>query len=251
MATQEFYIRNASETEARGPFTQEHLVSLAETGQITKESLYYDSGKEQWVAIFESPELTALIFPEKTGLKLKAKTKLKTLNVADSAAATISVDDMLAAAEGRTADTEDKLDPAIARERAAAIGLYATITLLLISAVALIMPSIDILTSNPDLFSILQLPLAILGAANLLLALMLFMQVTTVYSFVRFSATLGLGLVGFLLWTQGQTMPLAAFAVGSAGLYFCTVFVNFVGIGLASGLGLVGMTGYAFFALTT
>jgi hypothetical protein len=251
MATQEFYIRNASETEARGPFTHEHLVSLAETGQITKESLYYDSGKEQWVAIFESPELTALIFPDKAALKLKAKTKLKTLNVADSAAAAISVDDMLAAAEGRTADTKDKLDPSIARERAAAIGLYATITLLLISAVALIMPSIDILSSDPDLLSILQRPLAILGAVNVLLALLLILQMTTVYPFVRFSATLGLGLVGFLLWTQGQTMPLIAFALGSVGLYFCTVLINLAGIGLVSGLGLVGMAGYAFYALTT
>ena len=250
MATQEFYIRNASETEARGPFTHEHLVSLAETGQITKETLYYDAGKEQWVAISESAELIAAIFPEKVSLKLKAKTKLKTLNVADSAAPAISVDDMLAAAEGRTADTQDKLDPAIARERAAAIGLYSTIGLLIISAVALILPSIDVLVSF-SLPALLQHPLALLGGFDLVLALLLILQMTTVYPVVRFSAMLGIGLVGLLLWTRGQTMPLTAFTVGSLGLYFCTVFINFVGIGLASGLGLAGMAGYAFFALTT
>lgn len=250
MATQEFYIRNASETEARGPFTHEHLISLAETGQITKETLYYDAGKEQWVAISESAELIAAIFPEKANLKLKAKTKLKTLNVADSAAPAISVDDMLAAAEGRTADTQDKLDPAIARERAAAIGLYSAITLLLISAIALILPSIDVL-ANPDIMILIQHPLAILGGFNLVLAILLILQMTTIYPVIRFSAMLGIGLVGFLLWTRGQTMPLAAFTVGSVGLYFCTVFINFAGIGLSAGLGLAGMAGYAFFALTT
>ncbi|CAM3155609.1 GYF domain-containing protein [Rariglobus hedericola] len=250
MATQEFYIRNASETEARGPFTHEHLISLAETGQITRETLYYDAAKEQWVPITEDAELIAVIFPEKVSLKLKSKTKLKTLNVADAAAAPISVDDMLAAAEGRTAETEDKLDPSIARERAAAIGLYSAIVLLLISAAALMLPSIDIL-ANFDPVVLLKHPLVILGAFNTVLAVLLGLQVTQAYPLVRFSAAMGVGLVGFLLWTQSQSTPLAAFALGSAGLYFCTVFVNFAGVGLAAGLGLVGMGGYAFFALTT
>ena len=250
MATQEFYIRNATETEARGPFTHEHIVSLAETGQITKETLYYDATKEQWLPITDNAELLAIAFPEKAALKLKAKTKLKTLNVPDTGAAAISVDDMLAAAEGRTADTQDKLDPAHARERAAAIGLYATIVLLLISAASLVLPAIDILIA-PDPATLIQHPLAILGGFNLVLAVLLILQVVQVYPLVRFSAALGIGLVGFLLWTQGQTMPLAAFAIGSAGLYFCTVFINFIGIGLSVGLGLAGMAGYAFFALTT
>lgn len=250
MATQEFYIRNASETEARGPFNHEHLVSLAETGQITRETLYYDAVKEEWMPVTENAELIAVIFPEKTTLRLKGRTGLKTLNVADTTASPISVDDMLAAAEGRTEDTQDKLDPAIARERAAAIGLYSAIVLLLLSAAALTLPAIDFL-AEPNLGGLLQRPLVLLGGLNLVLALLLILQVTQAYPVVRFSSALGVGLVGFLLWTQGQTVPLAAFAVGSAGLYFCTVFLNFIGIGLAAGLGLAGMLGYAFFALTT
>ncbi len=250
MATQEFYIRNPTETEARGPFTHEHLISLAENGQVTKETLYYDATKEEWTPVTGNAELMALIFPEKVALKLSSKVTLKTINVADANAAPITVDDMLAAAEGRTADTKDKLDPAIARERAAAVGLYAAIVLLLISAVALMLPAIDILV-NPDLATLIQHPLALLGIFKLVLAILLILQVTQAYPMVRFSCTLGIGLVGFLLWTQGQSIPLIAFAVGSAGLYFCTVFISFVGIGLASGLGLAGMLGYAVFALTT
>ncbi len=249
MATQEFYVRSASETEARGPFTQEHLVSLAENGQITKETLFYDAATEQWVRIGDNTELSTQIFPEKQTLKLKARDNIKTLNVRKEEDAPISVEDMLAAAEGRTEETKDKLDPAIARERAASIGLYATTALLLISAAALILPSIDVVITL-DVIAILQHPLAILGAFHAVLALLLLLQVTQIYPLVRFATTLGLGFTGFLLWIDGQLVPLAALAVGSTGLYFCTVFINFLGVGLAAGLGFAGMLGYAFYALT-
>jgi hypothetical protein len=249
MATQEFYVRSASETEARGPFTQEHLVSLVENGQITKETLFYDATSEQWMAIGDNAELCAQLFPEKKTLKLKARDNIKTLNVRKEDDAPISVEDMLAAAEGRTDETKGKLDPAIARERAAAIGLYAAIALLLISAASLVLPSIDVVIKL-DPVEIIQHPLAILGAFHAGLAALLLLQVTQIYPLVRFAAALGLGFTGFLLWTEGQLVPLAALAVGSTGLYFCTVFINFLGVGLATGLGLAGMLGYAFYALT-
>jgi hypothetical protein len=250
MATQEFYIRNASETEARGPFNHEHMVSLAENGQITKETLYYDAGTEQWVALESNPEVCAVIFPQKVALKLKAKTTFKTLNVPDANAAPISVDQLLAAAEGRTAETADKLDPTIARERAAGIGRWSALVILCISAAALCLPSIDVLTKL-DLEALLLHPMAILGVGQAFLALLLLLQVTQAYPVVRLSATLGIGMVGFILWSRGQTTPMASFVLGSLGLYFCTVFINFVGVGLAAGIGLAGMAGYAMFALTT
>jgi hypothetical protein len=250
MATQEFYIRNASETEARGPFNHEHMVSLAENGQITKETLYYDAGTEQWVALESNPEVCAVVFPQKVALKLKAKTTFKTLNVADANAAPISVDQLLAAAEGRTAETADKLDPTIARERAAGIGRWSALVILCISAAALCLPSIDVLTKL-DVEALLLHPMAILGVGQAVLALLLLLQVTQAYPVVRLSATLGIGMVGFILWSRGQTTPMASFALGSLGLYFCTVFINFVGVGLAAGIGLAGMAGYAMFALTT
>ena len=250
MATQEFYIRNASETEARGPFNHEHMVSLAENGQITKETLYYDSGTEQWVALETNPAVCAIIFPQKVALKLKAKTTFKTLNVADTNAAPISVVQLLAAADGRTAETADKLDPILARERAAVIGRWSATIILCISAAALCMPSIDILTQL-DVDSLLLKPLAILGVGQAVLALLLFLQVTQAYPLVRLSATLGIGMVGVILWSHGQTTPMASFALGSIGLYFSTVFINFIGVGVAAGLGLAGMAGYAMFVLST
>jgi hypothetical protein len=250
MATQEFYIRNAEETEARGPFNHEHLVSLAETGQITKQTLYYDMVGEQWQELRLNPEVCAIVFPHKAPLKLKAKTTIQTLNVPEPAGSEITVRDLLAAAEGRTAETADKLDPTIARERAAAIGRWAATVILALSASALALPSIDVLIKlNPA--KLLLEPLALLGLAQAVLALLLLLRVTQVYPLVRLSATVGIGLVGFLLWTRGQTIPLVSFALGSVGLYFSTIFINFIGVGLAAGLGLAGMLGYTLFALAT
>ena len=137
MATQEIYIRNQTDTEARGPFNVEQISSLAEAGQVTAETLVYDSTTEQWVALSANPELMAAAFPEKKRLSLKAK-EIKTLNKPDENAKAITVNDMLAAAEGRTDDTKGKSDPEIAMMRAAKVGLIgATVTLDTLDAVAL------------------------------------------------------------------------------------------------------------------
>src|SRR5512132_2768686 len=103
MATQELYIRNATETEARGPFNTQQVADLAEAGQVTADTLIYDATTEQWVAINANPELMAVIFPEKKKLALKAK-EIKTLNKPDEHAKPITVNDMLDAAEGKTED---------------------------------------------------------------------------------------------------------------------------------------------------
>src|SRR5687768_16174789 len=121
MATQEIYIRNATETEARGPFTAQQVADLAEAGQVTADTLVYDATTEQWVALNTNTELMGVVFPEKRKLALKAK-EIKTLNKADADAKPISVNDMLAAAEGRTDETSDKKDPEIAMARAAKVG---------------------------------------------------------------------------------------------------------------------------------
>src|SRR5207244_4961940 len=59
MATQELYIRNATETEARGPFNVQQVADLAEAGQVTAETLIYDPASEQWVALSRSEEHTS------------------------------------------------------------------------------------------------------------------------------------------------------------------------------------------------
>jgi len=72
MATQEYYIRESSENEARGPFNLEQLVSLAETGQVTIETLWYDAAVEDWTSIGATDSLRSSLFPEKRKLRMKA-----------------------------------------------------------------------------------------------------------------------------------------------------------------------------------
>lgn len=241
MATQEFYIRNESENEARGPFNLEQLITLIDSNQITLETLFYDANTEQWAAIGSNEELKQSLFPEKKKLKVKPKEQTQTLNTtASDSRPPITVDDMLAAAEGRTGDTSDKRDPAIAQARAAAVGAWCIVAMLIVAAIGELLPSIDLIT-NFQSTKLLEEPLVILGALDLLLAIMLGLGVTQFYPLVRFRAALALGFLGFIFYTQGQSLPFLAAIGGSVGLYLCTISVNLPAILIAAGIGLAGI----------
>ncbi|MFI5356344.1 MAG: DUF4339 domain-containing protein [Opitutales bacterium] len=251
MATVEYYVRNESETEARGPFNLEQLISLVENGQVTVESLFYDATTEQWTAINTNEELKAALFPEKKKLKIKTREEFRSLNAPTSEdTPPITVSDMLAAAEGRTEDTKDKRDPKIAMARAAAIGCWTCVLLLVLSAVSELLPSIDFLTA----FSVDKLyeqPLVVLGALDVFFAIMLLLGTVSLYPLVRFRAALGLGFVGFIFYAQGMTLPLVALLAGSFGLYYCTVALTLPSVLAASGVGLAGMLGVAYELIMT
>ncbi len=239
MATQEFYIRNESDTEARGPFTLEQLSSLIDSSQLTPATLYYETNTEQWTAIEANAELKAALFPEKRKLTVRAKEQLETLNKSAEGAAPITVNDMLAAAEGRTADTKDKQDPAEAMARAAGIGRFAAIAALVIASAGEMLPSAEAIMAM-DTSKIMEHPLVILGVLDLFLAVVLGLGVVSVYPFIRFRAALGLGFLGFVFWTHGQSLPFLAVVAGSAGLYLSTVFVSLLPVIIAAVLAVGG-----------
>jgi len=205
---------------------------------------------EKWVAIGDNAEVKTSVFPEKKKLMVKKDLKVVTLNKENDSAAPITVTDMLAAAEGRTDDTKDKSDPAIAMARAAKVGMWSCIVGLVCSAIGEIVPSIDaVMTMDPA--KILPYPLVFLGALDVGLALLLILGVISLYPFVRFRAALGLGFIGLMYWTQGIHLPLIAVILGSVGLYISTIFVSYLPIAIAAGLTLAGMGGFAWFALTS
>jgi hypothetical protein len=250
MVTQEFYIRNVTDTDARGPFNLEQLSSLAENGQVTNETMYYEAGTEQWVTVGSNMELMAQLFPQKKQLKVKPKERISALNVSSENAAPIEVTDMLAAAEGRTVDTKDKADPAEALARAAKLGMYACTLTLLISAAALLAPSIDVISAG-DYKKLIGQPFVILGAIDLVLFLLLVLQTVSVYPFVRFRAALGAGFLGLVYWNQGDATTALAAIAGSLGLYLSTIFTNLAGLLVAVGLGLAGMGYFAYAILNS
>ncbi|MDB6093221.1 MAG: hypothetical protein JWM32_783 [Verrucomicrobia bacterium] len=249
MAMEEIYIRSETETEARGPFNLEQLVSLADTGQVTAETLFYDATTEQWAAVGSNPELMAQIFPQRKKLKIKSKVKMDLLNQEGDNDAPITVDEMLAAAEGRTAETSGRKDPGIAMARAAAIGRYAIILMLLVTAAGEALPAVDAIMAV-DYAKLMGFPLVALGVIDLFLATMLGLGVVTFYPFIRFRAALGLGFLGFLFYVGGQHMPLLALFGGSLGLYCCTIFVSYLPIFLSAALGLAGLGAVSWYLIS-
>ena len=249
MAMEEIYIRSESETEARGPFNLEQLVSLADTGQVTAETLFYDATTEQWCAIGSNEELMGQILPQRKKLKIKSKAKLTLLNEEGDSSPPITVDEMLAAAEGRTAETAGRQDPTIALARAAAIGRWAVIFMFLVCAVGELLPASDAVMSM-DPMKLLPYPMVLIGAIDLVLATLLGLGVVSLYPFVRFRAALGLGFIGFIFWTNGQVMPLLYLGAGSLGLYTCTIFVSYMPVFLAAALGLAGLGAVSWFLIS-
>jgi hypothetical protein len=249
MATQEYYIREASENEARGPYNMEQLVSLAETGQVTIETLWYDPAIEDWSLIGNSDSLKGTLFPEKRKLRMKAKEAAPAVRHAD-AMAPITVEDMLAGAEGRTAETKDKKDPAIMQAHAARIGMWAGVLCLLLAAAGEVLPVADAIAAA-DMNKVMAQPLCFLGGLDLFMAVMLGLGVLSFYPFVRFRAALGLGLFGFIFFVQGWTVPIGALVAGSVGLYFCTVFVDLLPVLVAALVGVAGSAATAYFLLST
>ena len=250
MVPKEFYIRNESDTEARGPFNLEQISSLAENNQVTRETVFYDLEKEEWIPIGDDPEVLAAVYPEKKRLKLGAEKAIKSLNISAESAPPIDVTDMLAAAEGRSADTKDKADPTEALARAAKLGMYCCTATLLISGLALLAPSIDLIVGG-DYIGLLGQPFAILGAVDLILFVIMMLQAVAIYPFIRFRAALGAGFLGLLFYTQGETTTAMAAIAGSVGIYLSTVFTNLIGIAFTVVLGIGGMGYFAYTMLNT
>jgi hypothetical protein len=221
---QEIYIRFGDEAEARGPFTVEQLADLAAVGRVSAQTKVYDMRTEAWVELGSLPDLMRLAFPEKKKLTFKASPAAPAPS-AQPAPAPIKVDELLAAAEGRTAETAAKADPEVARVRAARIGLYGALAALAAAATGEIIPGLGTIFAAEG-GGLLAHPFALPGLLDLGLAGMLALGVTGVYPLVRFRAALGLGLAGCILVLQGQSGALPLLALGCAGLYGCTIFTR-------------------------
>lgn len=254
MSTQEFYVRRVTDPDARGPFTLEQLSSLAENGQVDADTLFYDAATEQWVIISQNPTLHSQLFPQKRTLAVRPKREIATLNQFSENDAALSVEDMLAAAEGRTAETKGAADPAIAQGRASMLGMYAAMAILLTMGVAFILPNIDVvLGATSDPLALLRKPLILIGVINFILGLILALGATGIYPWVRFLAMLTFGFNGALFHLSDQPQMVGASAAAAAGLYGCTIFTNIPAAVISAGVGVAGaiMLAVRFFTIAS
>lgn len=242
---EEYYIRKEGDEDSRGPFNIDQLSSLVEAEQVDRDTFYYEAVTEKWVQIATNEELVATLFPEKRRLRVKPKDSVSTLNIKRDDDKPIVVDEMLAAAEGRTSETSDKKDPTGAMARAAMWGLRFGALILVLSSFGLLVTNIEAV-SNLDVIAIITNPFTIIGLIDLLLGAILFLGAPGVYPWVKLRATVAGGFFGFLFWSAGDlNLSICAIAL-SVGLYFCTVFLNLGLVFLAGLLGLAGAGGFAY-----
>ncbi len=246
----EYYIRQQDVEDSRGPFTVDQLASLAEAGQIDSDTLIYDVDKETWNELKDLPELRAKLFPERKKLNLKPKEEVARLNQEDDNAPPITVDEMLAQAEGRTKDTKHKRNLDEKRELLAYCGMHVAAVIFLLSGIGLVAQDAGLLFGF-DISGMLVNPLVLIGVVDLGIAFILFLRTTAVYPFIRFRAALGVGFFALLYFSYGEPTLLAAAVAGSIGLYFCTITVAMIPLVIFSLLGLGGMGVFAYLLALT
>lgn len=255
----EYYIRKEGDEEASGPYNLDQITSLIEAGKLEKEAYVYDIDKEEWIPIEECEELMTELFPKKKKLTLQAEPealeteeggsgKKKSKKDSDSAELLqpkqgISVQTMLAQAEGREGDDISGKSPLEKRAQSAFLGLRFTTLFVLGSAVAMAFLEWD-LVKSANAINMVKSPYILFGIADVLLGIVLLLQVTEIYPLVRFRAAIGLGALTILFITSGDPLLALANAVLSVGIYFCTATLNTRKVIPFCITGVLGLAGY-------
>jgi len=237
----EYYIRREGDDEASGPYNLDQITSLIEAGKLDKEAYVYDIEKEEWIPIEEYEELMSVLFPKKKKLTLQTepeeteisaeadgKKKKKTDGEPPdlpTAKKSVSVQTMLAQAEGREGDDLRGRSPVEKRAQSAFLGLRFTTLFVLGSAIAMVFLEWDlVLTANA--IKIVQSPYILFGIADVILGIVLLLQVTEIYPLVRFRAAIGLGALSVLFLTSGDGLLALTNAVLAVSIYFCTATLS-------------------------
>jgi len=246
---EEFYIRAPDSTDSRGPYSPAQIASLAEADQVTQETLYYDEGKEAWATIVSNEELAHVVFPTKKRLALRAREAAPPPLQGNDAGSDLSVDSMLAAAEGQTEDTRHRKRSQRSASRAASLSPIVIGIILLLSATGMIYPSIDLIQTLIDgeesWFKLLSQPGVIVGAIDILFALACFLAATEVYPLIRFRVALGLGFFGYYFWAMGDDLMALGVVLGSLSVFVATMTLSIFWLLFFAVLGIVSMGYFA------
>ncbi|MFP4156677.1 MAG: DUF4339 domain-containing protein [Opitutales bacterium] len=226
----DYYIRTPENDRSRGPFDVDKLISLAEAGQVTENTLYYDEEQEEWKPIGLNESLKASIFPKRKRLSLATE---KTAG--DSATAEdqpeeeeeehVDVQEILAAADGETEETRHLKKGKESMEKASAVapsGLAASMGL---SGLFLLFPHFGVLQEafgEGSVSDLLGFPFFLVALLDLFLALALLLAVTEVYPYVRGRAMIGLGFGVYLGWVLQSPELILVFFLAGLGPFTAT-----------------------------
>ncbi len=182
--------------------------------------------------------------PTEAGESKRRKPRLKSKEKEDERPK-VSVEAMLAQAEGKEDDDPHGKSPAQKQAIASFVGLRMATILIAFSALAMGFVELD-LVKTANVPQMMKSPYVIIGVFDLALFLLLLLQVTEIYPVVRFRAAIGFGLLTVLFGASGDYMLLAANAAMMASLYFATAVVQLPKQIMVAVLGLLGIAIYAY-----
>ncbi len=251
----DYYIRTPDREESRGPFESSQLLTLAEAGQITENTLHYDESKEEWTPIGLNQQLKAEVFPENEKLSLKINLPEETSTKVENNPAEqggIKVTDMLAAAECDSEETSHLKKKEESFQKAAALSSSSLGVMIMLSAVALLAPHSSVINeaiSAGKFSTIFNYPFVIVGLFDFIMAALLFLAVTEVYPLLRGRAMLTLGFGIYVGWALGDPIILIASAAGGFGIFYATIAQSFSTMLVAVALGIGGHAILAYLAI--
>ena len=251
----DYYIRTPDREESRGPFEASQLLTLAEAGQITENTLHYDENKEEWTPIGLNQQLKAEVFPENEKLSLKINPPEEASTQAENDSAEqggIKVTDMLAAAERDSEETRHLKKREESFHKAAALSTSSLGLMMMLSAVALLAPhfsAINEAITAGEVSTIFNYPFMIVGLFDFIMAAMLFLAVTEVYPLLRGRAMLTLGFGIYVGWALGDPIILIASAAAGFGIFYATIAQSFSTMLVAVALGIGGNAALAYLAI--
>lgn len=232
---QEYYIRRPDSDEVRGPFNIDKLLTLVEAAQVDRETLYYDDQKQDWIPIASNDELREIVFAEKKRISLRSKhhdsvlapdPSEKSLTLEDSTRKEVTIEGILAAAEGKTESTWGLS----AKKKANELVLGMTPALLgvmfVLSGAVLAWKDLGNVTKafeTGDYLMLLREPLVVVGVVDFIFATLLFLWVSEVFPVLRFRAMLGLGFFSYVAWNAGNPQWLVANVIASVAIFVCTL----------------------------
>ncbi|MFQ3225463.1 MAG: hypothetical protein ACI8Z5_001723 [Lentimonas sp.] len=251
----DYYIRTPDSEESRGPFDASQLLTLAEAGQITENTLYYDETKEEWIPIALNEPLKAEVFPEREKLSLKiSESKDGSPATEDDPQETggIQVTDMLAAAERDTEETRHLKKQQESFQKAAGLSTSSIGIMMLLAGVTLLAPHFTVINaaiSEESIGTIFNYPFIIIGLFDFLMAALLFLAVTGIYPLLRGRAMLTLGFGVYVGWALGDPMIMIAAAAAGVGIFYATISQSFSTMVIASILGIGGNAALAYLSI--
>jgi len=256
----EYYIKQPGTDHTRGPLNLEQLVSLAETGSVSEDTLLYDEFSEKWKPISSYPDLLPAIFPERKKLSLN---RIEPAPTADDVASEIaegkikpkvSTETILKEAAGGTAATRHAVRVQQSMDKAASLAVPGLGTLLAVSAVALIFPAknlvIDAISSESALYMVFLNPVIIIGLVYAALSAGVFLGMTSLFTWVRFIAGISIGMLAYLFWAWENPFLMDCAILMGGGIFGTSISTRYFWMVISLAIGFIGAVSIAYFAIT-